>query len=67
MRHWLRNLPGMDNVFAKANIVPLEELYQERETLSVRIVEAEFDAYKAVLVRWTPDQVSACFGRSVVE
>ncbi|RSC21575.1 hypothetical protein EGT36_28510 [Agrobacterium sp. FDAARGOS_525] len=65
MRHWLRNLPDMDSKFVEEHIEPLESLYRERGELTRRITKTEIDVHHAVLNRWTPDQVRACFETSI--
>lgn len=65
MRHWLRNLPGMDTEFVREHIEPLEGLYRERAELTRRITRTEIDVHHTALERWTPDQVSACFENTI--
>jgi hypothetical protein len=60
MRHWLRDLPEVDDRFITDHLVPVEALYEERARLTQTIVEAERAAVSAASERWSPLRVSEC-------
>lgn len=58
MRHWLRDIPGVDGGFINDHIAPVEALYEERTRLTKSIVEAEITAVAAASERFSPAKVS---------